>query len=524
MRFRDVLELPCLVGARLIAGDAVLDRDVRWVHVIDNPDAATWARPGQFVLTTGYAWPRDDDGLRRLFRSLAAAEVPAVGLAVPQFFEGFPPVVVRLAVELEMILLEVPWEVPFAQVTQEVHTAILGEQARVIERSEAIHRALTRAATSAASLDALARTLAGETALDVAIVSAEGDVLAFTGGEGDRPVLVPLAEATLRRSRGLGDAGAPSAIEDLRRTAEGYAWGVRSAVHVQGSAVAEVWLLGRRGAAGALERRAVEHAALVSALRLAHQRELATVASRLRRSFVDDLLEGRMDAAGLVAERAHVAGFSVRGRYRVALAELDLTLPLARDGFERREAALDRVREMLVGFGAPDLTTTSSNRVFVLLPEGIEADDLWRALGDPGATLVVSAAHAGVEGVRAGFEEARASLRHVPRGGFARYEDLLLPRAVRGEVVAQRALVDQFVQPLAADRAGERLIETLFALARHDFVLKATAAALGVHISTLRHRLERIEDLLGADVRDPDLRLRLRVAGYVKDLAALDPM
>lgn len=524
MRFRDVLKLPCLMGVRLIAGDAVLDRDVRWVHVIDNPDAATWARPGQFVLTTGYAWPRDDEGLRRLFRSLAAADVAAVGLAVPQFFEGFPPAVVTVAAELEMILLEVPWEVPFAQITQEVHSAILGEQARVIERSEAIHRALTRAATSAASLEALARTLAGETALDVAIVSTDGDVLAFTGAADDRPVLGALAEAVPHRSRGVGEPDASSAIEDLRGVVETYAWGVRSAVHVQGAAVADVWLLGRRGAPGALERRAVEHAALVSALRLAHQRELATVASRLRRSFVDDLLEGRMDAAGLVAERAHVAGFSVGGRYRVALAELDLTLPLVREGFERREAALDRVREMLVGFGAPDLTTTSSNRVFVLLPEGIEAEDLWRALADPGATLVVSAAHAGVEGVRVGFEEARASLRHVPRGGFARYDDLLLPRAVRGEVAAQRALVDQFVRPLAADRSGERLVETLFSLARHDFVLKATAESLGVHISTLRHRLERIEELLGADVRDPDVRLRLRVAGYVKELAPLDPM
>ena len=513
-----------MVGAQLIAGRGVLDRDVRWVHVIDNPDAATWARPGQFVLTTGYAWPRDADGLRRLFRSLATAEVTAVGLAVPQFFESFPAAVVELAADVAMARVEIPWEVPFAQITQEVHTAILGEQARLIERSEAIHLALTRAASSAANLEDLAATLAGEVGADVAIVAADRDVLAFTGAADDRACLEALEAATQPRPQGLGPAGSSSAIVDLHGLAPGYAWGARSAVQVQGVDVATVWLLGGSGAAGAFERRAVEHAALVTALRLAHQRELATVASRLRRSFVDDLLEGRMDATGLVAERAHVAGFSVGGRYRVALAELDLALPLAREGFERREATLERVRALLVGRGAADLTTTSSNRIYALLPEGIGVEDLWRALGDPGAALVVSTAHGGYEGVRTAFEEVRASIRHVPRGAHVRYDDLLLPRAVRGEVAAQRALMDQFVQPLAADRSGERLIETLFSLARHDFVLKATAEALGVHISTLRHRLERIEDLLGADVRDPDLRLRLRVAGYVKDLAALDPM
>ncbi|MFN2324097.1 MAG: PucR family transcriptional regulator ligand-binding domain-containing protein [Trueperaceae bacterium] len=87
MRFRDVLAVPCLANARVIAGDAHLDRDVRWVHVLDNPDAVTWARPGQFVLTTGYAWPREAPRLHKLFRQLAEAGVAGVGLAVTQFPE-----------------------------------------------------------------------------------------------------------------------------------------------------------------------------------------------------------------------------------------------------------------------------------------------------------------------------------------------------------------------------------------------------------------------------------------------------
>jgi imidazolonepropionase-like amidohydrolase len=63
---------------------------VSWVHVVDVPEPAPWVRPGQLVLTTGYAWPRKAPALRRFAEELAAAEPAAIALAVPQFFEIFP--------------------------------------------------------------------------------------------------------------------------------------------------------------------------------------------------------------------------------------------------------------------------------------------------------------------------------------------------------------------------------------------------------------------------------------------------
>ena len=82
------LGLPSLSRARLLAGDPW--RRVGWVHVVDVPEPAPWVRPGQLVLTTGYAWPRKAPALRRFAEELAAAEPAAIALAVPRFFETFP--------------------------------------------------------------------------------------------------------------------------------------------------------------------------------------------------------------------------------------------------------------------------------------------------------------------------------------------------------------------------------------------------------------------------------------------------
>jgi PucR family transcriptional regulator, purine catabolism regulatory protein len=523
MRVREVLDLPCLVGAVVVAGSAELDREIRWVHVIDNPDTVTWARAGQLLLTTGYAWPRDDASLETLLRDLAATGVAAVGLAVPQFFEHFPAAFVRAASAAGMVLIEVPWEIPFAQITEEVHTALLGEQTRIMERSEAIHRALTRAAANATNLESVARTLAAETGHRVFVTAVDGQVLAYGGPAAERPPPEAVA-ALLAAPRGpCGDAATTMSEVAALGGGGDVAWAVTCAVRVHATEMGAVWLLGRSGVPGSLEARAAEHAALVAALHLAHQRELATVETRLRRSFVDDLLEGRVDASDHASERGHVVGFSTLSPYRVALAELDLQPPLGRDAFARRERALERVRLMLVRRGAADLVTTSSNRVFVLLQEGVAAIDLWHALDDGAAAIVVSRPYHGIEGVRRGFEEVRASIRHVPPGTVAAIDDLLLPRAMSGDTAAQEALVERYVAPLSGVRTGERLVRTLFCLARRDFVLTTTAEALGVHISTLRHRLERIESLLGVDLHDADVRFAVRIAAYVRDLDPLRP-
>src|SRR5215469_3456483 len=78
---RDVLRLRVLEGARLVAGEAGLDRPVLWSHVVDMPDPAPWVPAGYFLLTTGYSRPDDAPAQRATIDALATRGVAAVGLA-----------------------------------------------------------------------------------------------------------------------------------------------------------------------------------------------------------------------------------------------------------------------------------------------------------------------------------------------------------------------------------------------------------------------------------------------------------
>src|SRR3954447_11967993 len=111
MKFAQAQAQTILGKARVVAGERGLGRDIRWVHIVDIPDIVQWVRPGQLLLTTGYSLPRDPDSQRALIRSLVDRQLAGVGLAVPRFFEHFPSVFLEEADQLDLPLLEIPWEI-----------------------------------------------------------------------------------------------------------------------------------------------------------------------------------------------------------------------------------------------------------------------------------------------------------------------------------------------------------------------------------------------------------------------------
>jgi len=82
------------------------------------------------------------------------------------------------------------------------------------------------------------------------------------------------------------------------------------------------------------------------------------------------------------------------------------------------------------------------------------------------------------------------------------------------DVPASRRFSDQIVGPLVAYDKNHRssLVETIIAYFRHHGIISQTADALYIHRNTLSYRLDRIQELTGQDLENPDERLALQLA------------
>src|SRR5215472_1522300 len=59
LTIRQLLGLPLMSEARLVAGASGIEREVLWSAVVDIPQASEWVRAGELLLTTFYGL-RDD--------------------------------------------------------------------------------------------------------------------------------------------------------------------------------------------------------------------------------------------------------------------------------------------------------------------------------------------------------------------------------------------------------------------------------------------------------------------------------
>ena len=283
MDISTALQSTVLRDATIVAGRAGLGNEVRWVHMVDHPEIAAWVKPGHLLLSTGFNWPREDGDGKRLICSLKERELAGVVLAVPHFLEHFPESSVTAADEVGLPLLELPWEIPFSAITEEIHANIIRHQSEIIEKSEEIHRSLTNAAVTANSLDDLAKALGNLLGRRVNFVDPDGFVLGSSVEAASRQGSEQAYMQALNRKvilRRMQHSMHPILMDAEPEAAMPRRLGCP--IRIRDELVAIVFVDEGTMPFGELDIRATEHAAIIGALhltqkQLTHREKLAAL-------------------------------------------------------------------------------------------------------------------------------------------------------------------------------------------------------------------------------------------------------
>ncbi|MGC4890398.1 PucR family transcriptional regulator [Micromonospora sp. DT227] len=314
---REVLGLvPVRHGApRLVAGDAGLDRPVRWVHVTEVPDIATLLGGGELVLTTGIGLPADDAGLRAFVGDLA--DVGVSGLVVElgrRYVGGVPRVMAAAAERRGLPLVELRRATPFVRITEAVHALIVDAQLTELRATEEIHQRFTELSVEGAEPAEVLRQAAELAGCPVVLENLSRQVLAYDPAGENAELLLNGWEQHSRRIRPAGRTAYDPDSGWLVTTvgARGQDWGrlllrwpaaeaappTRLTILIERAAsTLALGRLIRRDAEG-LERQI--HRTLLTAL-IDHSRPVDEVALRAK-------------ALGVTLDRRHLVGVVVRHR------------------------------------------------------------------------------------------------------------------------------------------------------------------------------------------------------------------
>lgn len=226
--------------------------------------------------------------------------------------------------------------------------------------------------------------------------------------------------------------------------------------------------------------------------------------ARLESLVVDGVVRGEDDDA--LRSRAAALGWGPNRLVAVAVGATPVGEPEQNAERLRRDARLAHV-DLLTGTHGDRLLAVVGGRADPVTVVAMMADSF-----GPGPLVVgpvvdgIAAAGRSARAAIAGFRAA-AAWPDAPRPVAA--DDLLPERALAGDPVARRQLVDEVYAPLAAVPA---VFETVTTYLEQALSVEATARALFVHPNTVRYRLRRATDLAGNVPTDPRGGYILRTA------------
>lgn len=287
-------------------------------------------------------------------------------------------------------------------------------------------------------------------------------------------------------------------------------------------------------AAGEVMLRAVDDvvAELAEGFQLA-RRSLVRSQVSARREFVDDLLTGGADVVGLLG-RASGFGLHLSGPHAVAVvtAEREFTddNPLVRDveravqGSKGDADALvaSKSGNLVVVFAAPDRTAIEQVLGGVRSALGPRRDEhgrvhLQRRVMEGTWQLAVSRPRTTAAGVVASYREALDALDLAQRlslnSPVVDARDLLVYRVLVNDRPAVIDLIDTLLTPLVEARGGaEPLVQTLLAYFASGGNTAKAARELHLSVRAVTYRLDRIRELTGLNVNDPNDGFALHAA------------
>ncbi len=457
------------LGITVRAGGAGLRRSVEWAHVCELEDPTSWLDGPGLVLTTGLAIPARAERQRAYVERLARAGVAAVAIAQGMSAPPLTRQMLAAADELGFPVLEVAYEVPYLAVTSVVIAANRERTQRQLLSYLRIFDTLRLATSLGLGAPQLFDRLREVSGYELHLCSASGRPL-IRGVPGAPPGWEPPASS----GAGAAAAGAGwvTVPVPLRGQVAGYLVGTE--------------LPGRE----ALGMLALRHIATIAALELAN---LMREREAMRREGAETLSEMLSGILELDAVRA-----------RLRLAGLDPGQPLT-----LAAVAGDRGRDSdlpgrLVELGIPHLALRRHHELYVLLQEPAGGAEVLAAA--PGSHVGVSRPFRARKSLELPRREALWALRYARSQRRA----LIEYAAMRSSAVwlpadpqALSGIVEEILGPLAAHDAehGTDLRRTLLVLLDRDRNVAATARALGVHRNTVVHRITRMEQLTGRDLR-----------------------
>lgn len=310
--------------------------------------------------------------------------------------------------------------------------------------------------------------------------------------------------------------------------------------------VGYVWVSDPSGHLSHWAESAVAHAAAACTMEMVRQRAMVEGETRVRNSFLEDLLLGSVTSVTATRRRAKFLGYELRGEQVVFVLDMDQFMAyISRQGED--ESGIQRIKERfrrsvdtcLPGIWSRTLVWEHSDSIVVLAPAGREYNpatflkrvealraSVQQKLAGPSISAGISRSSGDLTRLRNSYQEAEHALRigaAISGRSFTTSFDNLGAYRLLFHLRDQPEL-EMFCEETLGElqrydtEHDSHLLETLGCFLDLQGNLSQAARTLHLHRNGLLYRISRIEKIAGCDLNNPSQRVALQLALLARPL------
>ncbi len=548
----DFLAMSELENIRLVAGKAGIGNVITRTNIMDNPDTFDWLIAGEFLLSTGYIFQRDEALQRQIVRSLARINCAGLCIKIGRYLKKVPKCMIEEADQLGLPLIELPFGYSLSTTIGIVNREITAQSNKILEGALSVHREVMSAALASGGLQNLCGVLSRLVGNPVIITDSDWNLLCHVDYP-DNPL--PLAKCiNISRKQ---PPFPPEFINSLPNTLRYYKkvvsrqllLGNRCSVNCLILPIAAhnfiygylvVWASVRPMVE--LDYVAMEQVAIVAALERIRAREVEQTKLRVRKDFFDDLLSGSIESVNAIRVMAEFHGLRYDDHYRCFVLgfENDDTLlwqqlPGESSFHPQVEQISEIISKLFKDMGLSAITLSRGTQLVILVRLGPAseaqavqvrqaaqylADAIPQYAEDHKILVVVGQEVSDLGKICQSYRSAQSGMRLVRsmqlRSLVTFMDDLAVFRLLNEHVdkTVLRNFFQSSIGPLLEyDRHHDsQLTQTLYCYFQNNSNVSDAAKDMFIHRNTCIYRIEKAKALLGTDFKNANKRLELQLA------------
>ena len=541
---REALQIGGLASCKLVAGNSGIDKEIRYITVMEVPDVIRWLKGNDLLLTSFYPIKDDADAIASLVEQLHEVNSSALAVKTKRYIDNIPQAIIEAGDRLGVPIIEIDNELSYLDIMTPLMEVMLTRRGSETESDDALLQWLTELAMGGKGLPALIDALGQATgnkvtiATDIRLEHVTPELLDAERLSRTERHELKTARRSIRMVRPLEGAPTDCIVTPLMINEElqGYTtcWSTARAFVQRDYAI-------------------LDRAVPLLAMEFLKAITRADVEQTYKDDFLSDVLAGQLPDVEETVAKAARFGCDLRRSYQViVVSHSDNDSEAGGAGsveayrWQELRRRLVQATEELLSYQEYETIVTVRKQLLVVLVacggEGATGEGRQASTGGLGVARQLCDAltarfreytfRAGVgrlyeqvRGIAVGYAEAVKSLELGARlnaGSAVRYEDLTMYRLL--DQVADRSELERLhgetVGPLASydDSHGANLLQTLTAYFAANCGMADTAERLFVHTNTIKYRLQKIEQLTSYSVHDAEQRLLLQVGLKIGEL------